>query len=664
MSWANPANWTPEAIARRADLRRERNRRYRRSHPASHKQRTLPFVAVDGEGWGTDRDGRQNLMLLRCGGRELYFGEPLHTVDCLEFLLAAPRDALLAGFYFTYDATMILRDLPQYLIERILNPPPREAGASPYTWYKREYGIDWRPKQYFRVARINPETRRVIPNTARTVNEVSGFFRHSFVEVISDWKAATPAQIERIANGKEHRGDIPDDIAAVRRYCKLECNALETVMERFREHCRVAGIVPQAWRGAGQMSAVLHKAHGTPKAKELPPRVKPFSEMAEAAYYGGRFELPQVGRIDGTIYEYDLNSTYAAVLPRLPCPLHTKWKRLHFDQLRRLLTDDGGTHYVADITFNHDERASALCHLPIRRVGRLSWPRRGRGTYWGAELGPACRAGTIVHEFHGGYVATQKCECRHFSWVDSLYAERLRLGADGEGYPIKLALAALYGKLCQREGAAPWRDIVAAGLVTAIVRGMLIDGYAADPGAVVMLASDAIYSTRPLALDIGTGLGQWELIERNGIFTIQPGLYWSDPAAPKTRGIPRSRIIERAAEFESLWADWIAADLLLATPALTISLEQFIGFRLALERNDFHAAGRWETQKHRVSFAWGSKRAKLGRVVDSHVETLPISGSFGMKSEPYDPSELTEFQRRQIAEEAAPDFEPWGNSGE
>jgi hypothetical protein len=43
-----------------------------------------------------------------------------------------------------------------------------------------------------------------------------------------------------------------------------------------------------------------------------------------------------------------------------------------------------------------------------------------------------------------------------------------------------------------------------------------------------MLATDAVFSRRPLALDIGKGgLGQWECHEWPDLFIAQPGVYWS-----------------------------------------------------------------------------------------------------------------------------------------
>jgi hypothetical protein len=83
--------------------------------------------------------------------------------------------------------------------------------------------------------------------------------------------------------------------------------------------------------------------------------------------------------------------------------------------------------------------------------------------------------------------------------------------------------------MAQRCGLGPYHDAVSAGLITAITRASLIEAIAKDPQSVVMIATDAVFSTRPLPLDIGDGLGQWEEKVWPDLFIAQPGVYWSLP---------------------------------------------------------------------------------------------------------------------------------------
>lgn len=90
----------------------------------------------------------------------------------------------------------------------------------------------------------------------------------------------------------------------------------------------------------------------------------------------------------------------------------------------------------------------------------------------------------------------------------------------------------------------------------------------------------------------------------------------------------------------------------------------FIGHRLALGLNDLSLAGVWRTQPSRISFSWAAKRARQADRIGRSIATFAMRGSYGLRSEPYDPDELIEFQRRQLEDEAMPDFVPWGNGGE
>src|SRR5215470_12093228 len=77
---------------------RERERRQSRKKPRR-------FLAIDGEGGGTDYEGRQNyLLMVAANSEETHVchrdGDRLTTRDCLEFLLSLPAEPILVGFYF------------------------------------------------------------------------------------------------------------------------------------------------------------------------------------------------------------------------------------------------------------------------------------------------------------------------------------------------------------------------------------------------------------------------------------------------------------------------------------------------------------------------------------------------------------------------------------
>lgn len=430
-------------------------------------------------------------------------------------------------------------------------------------------------------------------------------------------------------------------------------------MERLRDTCTANNIVPASWRGAGALAARLHAINKTPRQSEQR-RTKILDATAVEAYYGGRFEITTVGRIPGPVYEYDISSAYPAAMLRLPCPIHTRWRKLHAGQRADGL-------FVSKIHFKHS-RDYPLGGFPVRAKGRLFWPLEAVGTYWSPEIDAARRADPgIAIAYHDGYAADLRCDCRAFDWVNRLYELRRSIGKSTEGYPIKLGLNALYGKLSQREGTAPYRDQLAAGLITAYTRAQLVDVYANDPGAVIMLATDAVFSRRPLPVDIGPQLGQWEeKIRDTGLFVVQPGIYWSPGSEhmPKTRGVPRSKIIEHRGAFEQTWNDWCRGDGRDEPPSVSVPITNFIGHRLALARNKPQLAGRWIIAPKAISFDWGSKRAKTGAADDGMVRTRPYRGRPDLRSQAYDPALLSELIEQGQLAEVDPDYIPLGNTVE
>jgi hypothetical protein len=156
---------------------REKERERRRS-----RKKLRPFMAIDGEGGGTDELGRQNYLLMVAPGaageeRVLHCdGKPLLVRDCLEFLLSLPSEPILVGYGFGYDVTQILRGIKPPTLRQILNPRPGKNGPC-YTYWG-DYAIIYQQGQYFRVCRVDRSDPKpaVIKGSSRTVYEALGFF--------------------------------------------------------------------------------------------------------------------------------------------------------------------------------------------------------------------------------------------------------------------------------------------------------------------------------------------------------------------------------------------------------------------------------------------------------------------------------------------------------
>jgi len=620
-----------------------------KSRKKAARAQRRPFVGSDGE--GGDIAGRHEYLLLRVGDSVYEPGRPINAEGALDFLSRLPSGKEYVSYFFDYDVTMILRDLPPGRLRRLLDRESRTFERMlpiPVGW--KHFEIDYLPRKEFRVRRRktqNEWTPWVV------INDVGTFFQSAFLTAIKRWNIGNEELWSMIGAGKEGRATFGAMTEETRLYNGLEIELLEDLMEGFRRLCEETGYVPRHWQGPGNIAAAMFARHGIPPTRELEGLLPAgLLGMAQAAYYGGRFETTAVGDIKGPVYQYDINSAYPYACTLLPCLMHGMWENR--------TTPDGEGVYVAEVAFTSSTTKS-LHPFPIRRKdGSIHYPRTGTGWYWSPEVEEAIRQGTKV-TFTNVWQYSRRCNCSPFAFVRDVYAERLRVGKAGKGLVLKLALNSLYGKLAQSIGSAPYSNPVWAGLITSITRSMLYRAVG-ERSDCFMLATDGIFVGSPLELETGVELGQWDLVVHDrGMFIIQPGLYFAGEEKPKTRGVPMGKVFERRAEFEQVWRDseWGKAQRTLWMPSggggtgpeypeVGIPIHSFIGLRLAVARGKPETAGQWvrtcevecDTDHEHVppkwiSFDWSTKRKPWAVRRDR----------FGLRTLPYEgPGKTTPYQ--------------------
>lgn len=583
------------------------------------------FRGVDGEGGNVDIPDalfgkRHEYLSLRVGPHLLQTGKPLTWEDCFPFLADLERYYIYVAYFFDYDVTMMVKNLPEYVARKLLNRNTR-IGKNNYIYpvEYEGYEFDYLPHKEFKIRRTGTKHWVVI-------NDVGQFFQGPFLSTIRKWNIGTEEEQAWIEHGKAMRGEFAEHTAEIEAYNAIEVLLLEQLMTDFRAVTWETGYVPKKWQGPGHLASAMLSKHGVPKRDDIPILTNgDFRSLAQAAYYGGRFETTVTGPVPHTVYQYDINGAYVHMLKGLPCLTHGTWR-----WVRERPT---GGIYFGEVHFDHDA-PRYLYNLPIRlKNGNIQYPKEGNGVYWSVELDAAERAGTHI-EFHSGWVYDSHCDCRWFDFVDDYYRQRLALGKSTKGYVLKLAGNSVYGKLAQSIGYAPWANPVWAGLITAGCRAMLIDAYSQAPDDCYMLATDGIFMGKPLNLPVSKNLGEWEeTIHPDGIFIVQPGIYFMGDEA-KTRGVERGRIYNMRAEFETQFERFMQSNG--EDHTVSVPVINFVTARLALARNDWASAGTWEKTTREISFAWGIKRmAGLAFERDGMIRTVPYPGYPTLVSESY-----------------------------
>jgi hypothetical protein len=610
---------TEEQAVRQKELRLARRARYAatdkgRKHTAKDKKLyaqnqilTRPFIAYDGEGV-THADGSHSYNLLACSDGFYIedYKNSLSAVDCMEFLLAGKDrhpNAIHVIFGGTYDINMMLKELPHKKLGHLW-----KQGRC---WWDG-YTISYRHRKEYVIAH---GTRRL------TLYDVQTFFQCSFITAcdnyLGDW-----AGRDDVVRGKESRGEFTaKDKNTTRHYCFRELSTLVLLMVELRYRLQRVGLRPARWDGPGAVATALFKRESV--KEHLDPTPPERLHAVRCAYFGGRFEVKQFGHYNKEIYEYDINSAYPSAMRHLPSLAMAKWTKRPAGYQSQ--DSFALTHLSYELPRVTPEETALLGPVPSRyKDGSIAYPASGRGWYWEVEAKGlrewVARCGGTTRN-----IATLECkpvtDVKPFSFLNDLYEQRrvLKEAGDGAERACKLAINSLYGKTCQQLGwrrgedgrpvIPPYHQLEYAGFITASCRAQIWQAVMLNPSAIVAIETDAVFSTEPLNLTIGTGLGEWEETRFTNLTYVQSGTYWADTPdgkeVHKYRGFDKGTISR--ADVLALWETEQWAN---GIPGMET---RFGGMGEALSRNNWSAHCRWVTAPRTLATNLDGKRRHTGR---------------------------------------------------
>jgi len=592
-------------------------KRYRQAHPAeSYARRQAyrhrnskwqtdasylkrPFLAWDGEGI-TREDGSHDYVMLAVKSRESsdYIGnvKGISTAAIFEFVLdnAHENEGAISIIYGGgYDFNMWMRDVPREHVEKIYKDKYHNWGG---------YRIGWRPGKSFYLCRIDERGKSI--GKGVTIYDVVSFFQCAFVKACDDYLGDKFEDRDLIVSNKALRSTfVEEDIPTVRRYNDAELTNLLSLMEELRSRLNRAGLRPRRWDGPGAVaSALLAREKVKDSESDCPSKV---AQAARFAYAGGRFEVIRFGHVTGKVWEYDVNSAYPSALRNVPDLTAGRWRYLHGDPGRR----DFGLYHV-----RYSGNNAALPGALFRRDsnGTISYPMSVTGWYWSPEVETAreyCAMGYGTMEVLEARWFEPSTDRKPFDFIDGLYLKRkaLKKGGDGAHVGIKLALNSLYGKLAQQVGwerkedgtlrIPPYHQLEWAGYTTSWCRAAVLSACLTDLASVIAFETDAVFSSAPLPVTTGEGLGDFEVTEFDDLTYVQSGLYFGRQTGKgivsKTRGVDRGSLL-REAVLDQL-AQKSAEDRVVAA-----TLTRFVGAGVALTQS-WERWRRWETiEKHMV----------------------------------------------------------------
>lgn len=523
---------------------------------------TGKFLAWDGEGLQLG-DTQVYGLLANSNGDYLIDVEGLSTQKCLDFLTSDKytKNTINVCFGASYDVNMMLRDIPELLLRQL------HKGNRFVCWDR--YELEYRPRKSFTVRKFKVEERngkiyrcfdhkkkKYIFERVVTLWDCFGFFQGKFVKVLREWTQGTEYEqtykeaISDIENGKQKRGQFSQDEVEsfVLPYCLTECRALEDIMHILHRYLQEANLVLSRWDGAGAIAAALLKREGIKKhiriGAKLEVEAYPQSviEASEFAYFGGWIEAYYIGNIDKSIFHYDLISAYPSANVELPSLTMGHWETIKIGNMLPIreiqkLMDSFPSYWVGHVEWSNGPLYGPGPFSWRNRLGTVTRPVQGRGWQWSPEILAVMklfpRLNLKIGDIHF-FVPDENC-VKPFLFIKEIFELRKKLKSEGKGVQIvyKLAINSVYGKLAQslgydleRDLKPPYHCLIYAGLITSITRAKILEAVMQSPLSIVSIATDGIYSMKPLDLDVGTNLGQWEFTEHESMTLVQPGFYW------------------------------------------------------------------------------------------------------------------------------------------
>lgn len=577
---------------------------------------------------------------------------PLRSRQCIDWLLtlaermeAEHKPHTFVGFGLGYDFSMILHDMPERLADLLYSPQRAgftdHRGDSRYVpWYGyrlRFMGSELLVSDAYigigaQFSKRTKQTRRHIG-----VWDTWRFFQGSFVKALRDWRILSPAKLDAMERMKRKRSAFryadycrSRTRERIERYCLNECEAGAALVTALADTCADLGYPLSRYDGAGSLAASMLKVWGI--SDYMAPVPEPMADAVSSAYFGGRFEIGTHGRINGPIYQDDINSAYPFHIARLPCLAHSTFRP------SRSIRDEG--LYRVRWAVPEPCRWGPLPHRNAK--GSITFPRIGEGWYHGTEVTAAQqlypRAEWKVIE---GWDLERGCADVPFEYVPKVYDKRRLLGASTAGIVLKLGLNSLYGKMAQSVGRPRYAQYYWAGMVTAGCRAQILDAIRlATPERVHAVATDSVLTD--VILDLprhkSKPLGEWEQsVNAHGSLIVQPGISISydehDTPTYKSRGIGRR---EFAAHADAALQAWQRMGFLGSFGAST---HRFIGIKTAIARNRYEQRCRWVDVQPKLSYAAGTKRSVPNDELTAHLYgrptySLAVEGD-GTLSAPY-----------------------------
>lgn len=349
---------------------------------------------------------------------------------------------------------------------------------------------------------INGKILTVTKNKIKFIlYDVYGFFRTTLSEAIEKWL-------------KERIGRVLP--------AKIEAEYISKLQSHLHLELLKHGIKLSKFHGVTTISTwLLSKTKARTEYHSYKRRSQYSGELYRAVmqgYYGGRTEQFKIGTFNEPIYVYDINSAYAFACSKLPI-LRSK----------PIFTQEYNSEPFSVWHCNYDftNVKPYFGLLPNRDSGNgIKYKLRGKGYFWQPEIDWILKNYPECIKIDSGFFVPYK-QANFTQGIIDLYNLRVELQQKNDPLEkiLGLALSAIYGKFCQREGAGYYYNMMYAGYITSHTRAQLLDATKQNEKQVICFLTDAIHTQKELPIIQSNKLGDYKRLAYLKSVYLDNGVY-------------------------------------------------------------------------------------------------------------------------------------------
>jgi len=486
-------------------------------HPISIKSLQIKpkFIGIDTETYNENGNlicmcnSVNDKVLLRKDNNQKQFTiiEYFHYfVNCSENL----QDTHFMCWNLKFDASIILKSLPDEVLQ-ILD----SEGEVKYSGLK----ISYIPKKCLT---MSSKSRK------RTVKIYDAMqFYISSLDEASETYISQNKKYTGIYQDKKFPNQIPDsEMKLIIEYCQLDCKLTSQLMDLWiKKFYDSFKFYPKTYYSVGSIAVnyVRTQIDDMPVFKCASYEVQ---EMAYASYFGGHFEIYSRGKHEN-IFHYDINSAYPDAMVNMPDFLNGIWLEIKSFKEYEKYKDNIG-FYKIHCNVNEDRIGPFLFRDAENLIRCPSGEFITHTT--SMELKVALESFDVTIMFIHGYVfIPTKYQNKSFAnLVKSMYETRLEQTDPLQKTVYKYLINSLYGKFAQsRPKPRGLFSPICCSYITGYCRAKLLEAIKDNKEDIVMLATDGIFSKKPLAVDTSGKkvLGHWEAEFHPKFYLVMAGIY-------------------------------------------------------------------------------------------------------------------------------------------